>query len=167
MNYQGQARCFGDNINTDYIIAEHYKNRSTDLREIAKFTFADFDPGFARRVRPGDILVAGRNFGCGSAREAAPHVLKLSGIACVAAPTFARIFYRNAINIGLPLVECDTSGMEEGDDMVVNPARGTVLDKTKGILRTAAPLPKVMMAILASGGIAAYLKRHGDLKLPE
>jgi len=166
MRLKGKARRFGDNVNTDYIIAEHYKNRSTDIHEIAKFVFADFAPDFGKRVQPGDILVAGRNFGCGSAREAAPHVLKISGIACVVASSFARIFFRNAINIGLPLMECDTTEIEEDDDMLVDPAAGTVEDVTRSLTRTATPLQGVMADILASGGIAAYLKEHGTLILP-
>src|SRR5690606_24963498 len=94
MNYQGRVLRFGDNVNTDDIIAEHYKNRSVDLKEIAKYVFADFDPEFLKRMKPGDIIVAGKNFGSGSAREAAPQALKIVGVSCIVAISFARIFFR-------------------------------------------------------------------------
>ncbi|HYC37241.1 MAG TPA: 3-isopropylmalate dehydratase small subunit [Usitatibacter sp.] len=166
MSFRGKAIVFGDDINTDYIIAEHYKSRSTDIREIAKYAFADYDPEFMKRMRPGDILVAGRNFGCGSAREAAPHVLKVAGISCVLAVSFARIFFRNAVNIGLPIMECDTTGIEEGDELVVDAQSGAVEDRTRGSNITATPVTGIMAAILEAGGIAGYLRKHGDLVLP-
>ena len=166
MSLQGKAIIFGDDINTDYIIADHYKMRSTDIREIARYAFADYDPEFMKRMRPGDILVAGRNFGCGSAREAAPHVLKVSGISCVLATSFARIFFRNAVNIGLPIMECDTSAIKEGDDLVVDVKSGSVEDRTQGTRITAVPVTGIMAAILDAGGIAGYLRLHGDLVLP-
>jgi 3-isopropylmalate/(R)-2-methylmalate dehydratase small subunit len=166
MILHGKAIRFGDDINTDYIIAEHYKSRSTDIKEIARYAFADYAPDFIQRVRQDDVLVAGRNFGCGSAREAAPHVLKVAGISCVVATSFARIFFRNAINIGLPVVECDTASIQEGDQLSVDVEGGVVDDVTRALRITAAPLPGIMTAILQAGGIAGYLKRHGDLVLP-
>ena len=166
MRCRGKVLRFGDHINTDYIIADHYKSRYNDIDELAKYVFADFEPQFAKRVRPGDILVAGSNFGCGSAREAAPRVLKIAGISCVLASSFARIFFRNAINIGLPVVECDTSAIRDGDDLRVDVQAGIVDDLTRGLTIPAAPLPAVMTAILEAGGIAGYLKQHGDLVLP-
>jgi 3-isopropylmalate/(R)-2-methylmalate dehydratase small subunit len=167
VKFEGRALRFGDDINTDYIIADHYKMRSADIHEIAKYAFADFDPTFMQRARPGDIVVAGRNFGCGSAREAAPHVLKAAGISCVVATAFARIFFRNAINIGLPVIECDTAAIQEGDELAVDLERGLVNDLTRGLKITADPLPGIMAAILQAGGIAGYLKLHGDLVLPQ
>jgi 3-isopropylmalate/(R)-2-methylmalate dehydratase small subunit len=167
MKFSGRALCFGENINTDYIIADHYKMRSADIAEVAKYVFADYQPDFAKRVRPGDVVVAGNNFGCGSAREAAPRVLKAAGISCVVASSFARIFFRNAINIGLPLLECDTSEIRDGDELVVDIEGGIVKDVTQGIEIAAAPIPSIMAAILQAGGLAAYIKIHGDLVLPE
>lgn len=166
MKYQGRALRFGNDINTDYIIADHYKSRSTDINEMARFAFADFAPDFVKQVRPGDILVAGRNFGCGSAREAAPHVLKAVGISCVVASSFARIFFRNAINIGLPIVECDSAAIEDGDELLVDVEHGVVHDLTRQLKISVDPLPVIMTEILQAGGIAGYLKLHGDLVLP-
>ena len=166
MIYQGRGHRFGDDVSTDDIIAEHYKARAADVNELARFAFADFAPGFAERVRRGDLVVGGRNFGCGSAREAAPHVLKASGVSCVLAQSFGRIFFRNAINIGLPIAECDTTGIRDGDEVAVDLVAGTVRNLTHGTQVVAAPLPAVMAAILAEGGIAGYLRKHGDLVLP-
>lgn len=167
MKPSGRALCFGDDINTDYIIADHYKMRSADIAEVAKYVFADYQPEFAMRVRPGDILVAGSNFGCGSAREAAPRVLKAAGISCLVASSFARIFYRNAINIGLPLLECDTSVIRDGDELVVDIKTGIVRNATQDFEIPANPTPSFVMAILEAGGLVPYLKLHGDLELPE
>jgi len=167
MNFHGRALCFGDNINTDYIIADHYKAASSDVNEVAKYVFADYRPEFASQVRAGDVLVARRNFGCGSAREAAPRVLKAAGISCVLAISFARIFFRNAINIGLPVLECDTSPIREGDQLTVEIETGRVDDATQGLQIHAMPMPSIMTAILRAGGLVEYIKRHGDLILPE
>ncbi|MHB0870850.1 MAG: 3-isopropylmalate dehydratase small subunit [Chloroflexota bacterium] len=167
MLLRGKVHKFGDDINTDYIIAAHTYVKSLDMKETAKHVFEDIDPGFAQRVRPGDIVVADRNFGCGSSRETAAHVLKTAGISCVLAQSFARIFFRNAINIGLPLVECDTSGMEAGDDLEVDLVAGTVRNLSRGNEVDIIPLPEIMMAVLQSGGITEYVKEHGDLVLPE
>lgn len=167
MRFSGPALCFGDDINTDYIIADHYKARSADIAEVAKYVFADYQPEFAKRVRPGGILVAGRNFGCGSAREAAPRVLKAAGISCLVASSFARIFFRNSINIGLPLVECDTSSIRDGDELFIDIEAGVLTDVTQRIEMAAAPIPSIMAAILKAGGLAGYIKLHGDLVLPE
>lgn len=167
MMYAGRALCFGSDINTDYIIADHYKSRSADIDEVAKYVFADYQPEFAKRVRPGDLLVAGRNFGCGSAREAAPRVLKAAGISCVVASSFARIFLRNAINIGLPVVECDTAAIRDGDEVLVDIEGGVVKNRTQGFEIVTTPIPAIMAAILHAGGLAAYIKLHGDLILPE
>lgn len=166
MRLNGTVQRFGANINTDYIIAAQYKAASLDMREMARHTFEDIDPGFVDRVRSGDIVVAGRNFGCGSSRETAVHVLTACGVAAVVATSFARIFFRNAINNGLPVLECDTAGIEQGDTLEADLDSGTVAVPARGIRLAAAPLPPVMQALLREGGLAAYLRRHGDLVLP-
>jgi 3-isopropylmalate/(R)-2-methylmalate dehydratase small subunit len=166
MIQQGRAHRFGDDVSTDDIIPEHYKARATDVNELARFAFVEHTPGFANRMKRGDLVVGGRNFGCGSAREAAPHILKVAGVSCVLAQSFGRIFFRNAINIGLPIAECDTSGIRDGDEVAVDLASGTVRNLTLGTEVAAAPLPSVMAAILQEGGIAGYLRKHGDLVLP-
>jgi 3-isopropylmalate/(R)-2-methylmalate dehydratase small subunit len=114
MRLQGKALKFGDNVDTDVIIAGKY-TKTLDLRELADHVMEDIDPDFRTRMKPGEFLVAGKNFGCGSSREQAPIALKHVGVACVVAQSFARIFYRNAINIGLPLVECNIDFIEDGD----------------------------------------------------
>ncbi len=167
MIFRGRAISFGDDINTDYIIADHYKMASADVNEVAKYVFADYRPEFRDEVRPGDVLVAGRNFGCGSAREAAPRVLKAAGISCVIATSFARIFFRNAINIGLPVLECDTSAIRNADELVVDIGTGSVDDLTQARQVRGLPMPSIMAAILREGGLVAYVRRHGDLVLPE
>jgi 3-isopropylmalate/(R)-2-methylmalate dehydratase small subunit len=163
---RGRAHLFGDDVNTDYIIAAQYKAASLDLSEMARHTFEDIDPGFVTRVESGDIVVAGRNFGCGSSRETAVHVLRLCGVAAVVATSFARIFFRNAINNGLPVVECDTSGIETGDEIDVNLTAGKLWVASRAIDRDVAALPPIMAAMLDAGGLAAYVAAHGDLVLP-
>jgi 3-isopropylmalate/(R)-2-methylmalate dehydratase small subunit len=163
---KGRAQRFGADVNTDYIIAAQYKAASLDLREMAKHTFEDIDPTFVERVRPGDILVADRNFGCGSSRETAAHVLLECGIAAVVAPSFARIFFRNAINLGLPALECETEGIAQGDVVEVDMANGSITVPERAITRDATRLPLVMQALLEAGGLASYLRVHKDLVLP-
>lgn len=159
----GRAHRFGDNINTDVIIAAQHKAASLDLSEMARHTFEDIDPGFVDRVRPGDIVVAGSNFGCGSSRETAAHVLRELGIGAVLAQSFARIFFRNAINIGLTVLECDTSATGDGDQIEVDLERGLAINLSRDIATPVTPLPAVMHAVLREGGMAAYLRAHGDL----
>lgn len=163
---RGRAQRFGDNINTDYIIGAKHKAVSLDIAVMARHTFEDIDPDFTRRVRPGDVIVAGRNFGCGSSRETAVHVLKALGIAAVLAPSFARIYFRNAINSGLPVLECDTAAVEQDDDIEVDLARNVAINHSRGDELPVTALPEVMRAVLAAGGIKAYLAEHGDLVLP-
>ena len=162
----GRAQRFGDNINTDYIIAAQHKAASLDVREMARHIFEDIDPGFAERVQPGDVVVAGNNFGCGSSRETAVHVLKALGVSAVLAPSFARIYFRNAVNSGLPVLECDTSSIQQGDEIEVDLARGVAVNHTRGTEHPVTPLPPVMQAVLAAGGVGPYLRQHGDLVLP-
>lgn len=165
MRLEGKAHCFGDDVNTDYIISGKYKFKTLDMRELARHVMEDLDPEFYARVQPGDFIVAGTNFGCGSSREQAPLAIKYAGIAAVLARSFARIFFRNAINTGLPLVECDTTGIRPGDELVVDLARGVVLNRTRNLEIPVRPLPPVMLRILADGGLAAHFKKHGGFAL--
>lgn len=166
VKFYGAVHKFGDDVNTDYIIAAQYKAASLDLAEMARHTFEDIDPEFVARVRPGDVVVAGRNFGCGSSRETAVHVLQRCGVSVVVAASFARIFFRNAVNNGLPVVECETILIEAGDDVEVDLSAGRVRVANRAIDREVAPLPPIMAALLSAGGLAPYVARHGDLILP-
>lgn len=166
MMAEGTAQRFGSDINTDVIIAAQHKAASLDLAEMARHTFEDIDPGFVERVRPGDVLVADTNFGCGSSRETAARVLLACGISAVVAPSFGRIFFRNAINVGLPAIECDTSGIEQGDVVRLDLAQGRLAVRDRHIDRPTTALPAVMRALLEAGGLAAYLRLHQDLVLP-
>ena len=150
---------YGDNIDTDVIIPARHLNTS-DPAELAAHCMEDIDATFAGRVRPGDILVAGRNFGCGSSREHAPLAIKASGVACVIAESFARIFYRNALNIGLPILECPAAvrAISAGDEVSVDFETGEIADETTGRTFMAEPFPPFMLDLIASGGLAAYLK---------
>ncbi len=165
MVLRGRAHVFGDDVNTDYIISGKYKFKTLDMDELACHCMEDIDPGFASRVRPGDFIVAGGNFGCGSSREQAPLVIKHAGVGAVLARSFARIFFRNAVNKGLPVVECDTSGIQAGDELEVDLAAGKVVNVTRGTEMAIVPLPRVMMDILSEGGLTEYLKNHGGFEL--
>ena len=162
----GRAQVFGDHVNTDYIIAAQHKASSVAVADMARHTFADIDPDFATRVRPGDVVVAGVNFGCGSSRETAVRVLQELGIQAVLAPSFARIYYRNAMNMGLPLLECDTAGIEAGDEIDVDALVGRATHVTRGVALAVRPQPPLVRAFLEAGGVAQYLETHGDLVLP-
>ena len=159
MNVQGKVHKYGDNVDTDVIIPARYLNTS-DPAELAAHCMEDIDAAFVGRVQPGDILVAGRNFGCGSSREHAPLAIKESGIACVIAESFARIFYRNALNIGLPILECPAAakGISAGDEVSVDLATGEIADLSTGRRFQAEPFPPFMMELIAAGGLATYLK---------
>ena len=150
-----------DNINTDYVISGRYKFRIQDPNELSKHIFEDIDPEFASRVRKGDILVAGENFGCGSSREQAPQALKSAGFHAVAAKSFARIFYRNAFNIGLLLVECDTGFIDDGDTLELDIDKERLKDVSKGLSFEIKPVPQVMRKLLADGGVIEHFKKHG------
>ncbi|MDD5428591.1 MAG: 3-isopropylmalate dehydratase [Candidatus Omnitrophica bacterium] len=150
-----------DNINTDYVISGRYKFKIQDPKELAKYIFQDIDPDFAARVTKGDILVAGENFGCGSSREQAPQALKQAGFHAVAAKSFARIFYRNAFNIGLLLVECDTDFIDDGDELELDIEKGKLKDKAKGLVFDTKPVPAVMKTLLGDGGVVGHFKKHG------
>jgi 3-isopropylmalate dehydratase small subunit len=161
MIYEGRAIKFGDNVDTDLIIPARYLNVS-DRKELAKHCFADFRPGFHREVGKGDILVGGRNFGCGSSREHAPLAIKESGIGAVLAKSFARIFYRNAFNIALPILESEEAvdAINEGDLLVLDLARGQIIDKTNNRTFSSKPVPDFMMKIIEAGGLVAYIKQQ-------
>jgi 3-isopropylmalate/(R)-2-methylmalate dehydratase small subunit len=165
MSMKGNAHVFGKNINTDYIIAGKYKFKTADMKELSKHLMEDIRPDFYKEVKQGDFIVAGENFGMGSSREQAPLVIEAAGIQCVIAKSFARIFYRNCINVGLPVVECDTTGISEGDALEVDLENGIVRNLTKGTEIKAVPLPPVMVKILNDGGLAEHFKKHGGFNL--
>lgn len=154
---RGRVWKYGPNINTDVIIPGRYCH-ITDPKELAKYCMADLDDKFVEKISPGDIVVAGGNFGCGSSREVAPLSIKASGIAAVVAPSFARIFYRNAINIGFPIFESAEAyeQIDEGDEVEIDPATGVVRDLTKGIEFKAAAFPEFLQQIMSRGGLRGY-----------
>jgi len=147
-----------DDINTDYIISGRYKFAISDPKELAKHIFEDIDADFAKNLKPGDILVAGRNFGMGSSREQAPVSLKAAGIKAVVAVSFARIFYRNSFNIGLPLVECDTKNLQAGDELEIDFDKAVLFNKTKQQKINIIKLPQMLLNFLKFGGAVEYLK---------
>jgi len=159
MILQGKVWRYGDNVDTDVIIPARYLNTS-DPQELAAHCLEDLDPEFAGRVQAGDILVAGKNFGCGSSREHAPVALKAAGITCVVAESFARIFYRNAINIGLPLMEIGPAveKIRGGDILKINATTGEIMNLTTGETYHAEPLPGFIQDIAAAGGLINYVK---------
>ena len=164
---KGRAFKFGDNITTDHIIPGRLAHLRSNLPELAKHVLEDADPTFASRVKAGDFIVAGNNFGLGSSREHAPLVIKMAGVSAILAKSVARIFFRNAINLGLPVLICDTEGIEDGDELEVDLRKGTVYDKTSRKRLTFGKLPKVMLDILGKGGLVPYIKKYGDFKLME
>ncbi len=162
---KGRAFKFGDGISTDHIIPGRYAHLRSNLPELAKHVLEDADPTFASRVRSGDFIVAGRNFGLGSSREHAPLVLKMAGVSAIVAKSVARIFYRNAINLGLPVLIGDTDGVNDGDELEVDLAAGTVRDITNGSQFTVGRIPEVMLRILDEGGLIPYIQKYGDFRL--
>ena len=159
MNTQGTVFKYPDNVDTDVIIPARYLN-TADAKELAKHCMEDIDTEFVNRVHPGDIMVAGWNFGCGSSREHAPLVIKTCGTGCVIAKSFARIFYRNAINIGLPILECEAAAEEiqAGDQVSVDFDTGVITDVTTGKAYRAEPFPAFIQNIIKKGGLLASLK---------
>ena len=151
MKIQGKVIRYQDNVDTDVIIPARYLN-TADAKELAAHCMEDLDATFVKRVQKGDIIVAGNNFGCGSSREHAPLAIKESGIACVVAKSFARIFYRNAINIGLPIIECDTH-IDEADTIEIDFDNGTLKNLTKNTEASFAPFPPFLQNIISSGGL--------------
>ena len=159
MKTQGHVFKYPDNVDTDVIIPARYLN-TTDAQELAKHCMEDIDVSFVSRVQPGDIMVAGWNFGCGSSREHAPLVIKTCGTGCVIAKSFARIFYRNAINIGMPILECEAAAEEiqAGDEVAIDIDPGVISDLTTGKTYQAEPFPEFIQKIIKSGGLLASLK---------
>jgi 3-isopropylmalate/(R)-2-methylmalate dehydratase small subunit len=158
---RGRAWRFGDGISTDHIIPGRYYHLRGDLPALAQHALEDTDSTFAGEAKEGDLVVAGRNFGQGSSREHAALVLKERGVRVILATSFARIFFRNAVNVGLIPIICDSEGFEEGDEVEVDLTQGTVVDLTRGIERRFPALPPVMQAISADGGLVPYLLKHG------
>ncbi|MGB9803353.1 MAG: 3-isopropylmalate dehydratase small subunit [Desulfofundulus sp.] len=158
---RGKAWKFGDDIDTDAIIPARYLNTS-DPRELAAHCMEDADPSFAGRVQPGDVIVAGKNFGCGSSREHAPIAIKATGVSCVIAASFARIFYRNAFNIGLPIFESPEAAakIQEGDEVAVDVESGTITNLTRNEQYRSTPVPPFMQEIIAAGGLINYVARR-------
>ncbi|MBP1549655.1 MAG: 3-isopropylmalate dehydratase small subunit [Oscillospiraceae bacterium] len=156
----GKVHKYGDNVDTDVIIPARYLN-SADPKELATHCMEDIDKDFVNKVTDGDIMVANLNFGCGSSREHAPIAIKASGISCVIASTFARIFYRNAINIGLPILECDEAakGIDAGDEVEIDFDTGVITNKTKNQTYQAQPFPEFMKGIINAGGLLNSLKK--------
>lgn len=159
MKTQGRVFKYPDNVDTDVIIPARYLNTS-DAKELAKHCMEDIDTEYVKNVRPGDIMVAGWNFGCGSSREHAPLVIKTCGTGCVIAKSFARIFYRNAINIGMPILECEQAAQEiqPGDEVAIDFDTGTITDITTGKIYQAEPFPEFIQNIIKQGGLLASLK---------
>jgi len=156
----GRVWKYGDNVDTDAIIPARYLNMSSEA-ELAAHCMEDLDATFARAVRPGDIIVAGKNFGCGSSREHAPVALKGCGVSCVVAESFARIFFRNAINIGLPILECPGAAQatEAGQVLEIDLATGTIRNRDTGQQYQATPYPPFMLELIAAGGLVEYTRR--------
>ncbi|KAE9634528.1 MAG: 3-isopropylmalate/(R)-2-methylmalate dehydratase small subunit [Epulopiscium sp.] len=160
MKARGRIFKYGDNVDTDVIIPARYLNTS-DPQELAKHCMEDIDSTFAQKVQKGDIIVADKNFGCGSSREHAPIAIKASGVSCVIASTFARIFYRNAINIGLPILECEEAvkGIDAGDEVEIDFSTGTITNLTKNETYQAQAFPEFMQKIIAAEGLINYIKK--------
>jgi 3-isopropylmalate/(R)-2-methylmalate dehydratase small subunit len=163
---KGKCWKFGDHVDTDQIIPARYLN-TINAAELAAHCMEDADAGFAKKVKPGDIIVAGDNFGCGSSREHAPVAIKGAGVSCVIAKSFARIFFRNSINIGLPILECPEAvdAIAEGDEVEVDIAAGKVRDLKSGKTFATAPFPKELQEIIAAGGLMNFAKRAVGSKM--
>lgn len=161
MQIKGPVYRFGDDVDTDQIIPARYLN-TTDPLELAAHCMEDADPEFAGVVQPGTVMVAGKNFGCGSSREHAPIAIKAAGVSCIIASTFARIFYRNAVNIGLPILECPeaASALQNGDIVTIDLAKGVIKNLTRPGEYQAAPFPSFMQEIIQQGGLINYVQER-------
>ena len=162
---KGRAFKFGDSISTDHITPGRLAHLRSNLPELAKHVLEDADPTFASKVKAGDFIVAGSNFGLGSSREHAPLVIKMAGVSAILAKSVARIFFRNAINLGLPVLICNTDKIDDGDKLEVDLAAGTVNDITNGNQLIFNKIPEVMLHILDEGGLIPYIKKYGDFRL--
>jgi 3-isopropylmalate/(R)-2-methylmalate dehydratase small subunit len=161
---QGKVWKFGDNVDTDLIIAARYLN-SSDPEHLAKYVMEDADPDFVKKMKRGDIIVAGENFGCGSSREHAPIALKAAGISAIVAPTFARIFYRNAFNMGLPIFELkEASEIEEGDAIKIDMSSGEIINLTQDKVYKFNPIPEFMQSLVDAGGLIEFAKKELEAK---
>ncbi len=162
---KGRAFKFGNDISTDLIIAGKYAHLRSNLPELAKHAMEDANSDFVKQVKPGDFIVAGSNFGLGSSREHAPLVIKMAGVSAILAKSFARIFFRNAINQGLPALICPTDGIADADTLEISLAEGTIRNVTKNETYQFTRIPPAMLNILNEGGLIPYINKHGDLKL--
>lgn len=165
MTLRGKAWKFGDNISTDHIAPGRLFHLRSNLQEFAKHVLEDADENFASSMNKGDFVVAGNNFGLGSSREHAPQIIKIAGVSAVLAKSFARIFYRNAINIGLLLIECDTDKIDAQDELEIDIKEGIIKNLTQNETIKITPLPDVMIKLLNEGGLIEHLKKHGDFDL--
>ena len=163
--FKGKAIKLGDNISTDDIIPGRFVHLRSNLPELAKHVLEDAVPGFASKAKSGGFLVAGKNFGLGSSREHAPVVIKMSGVGAILAKSAARIFFRNAINQGLPVLLCDTDKIGDGDELEINLTGGMIANLTSGITLSCSKMPPMMSAILKEGGLIPYIQKHKDFKL--
>jgi len=163
----GRAHRFepNDDINTDYIISGRYKFKIDDMNELAKHVMEDIAPNFASKVEPGDVIVAGRNFGCGSSREQAPRALLAAGVSVILAKSYARIFYRSSFNVGLPLLECDTDWILDGDVLRVDVAGGVVERPSTNTRAETSKIPDTMRTLLEDGGLIPHIKKHGGFSI--
>ncbi len=162
---RGRAFKFGDSISTDHITPGRLLHLRSNLPELAKHVLEDADPTFAERVARGDFIVGGKNFGLGSSREHAPLVIKMSGVGAVLAKSVARIFFRNAINVGLPVLICDTDKINDGDELEVNLAAGEINNLTNNVQLNFNRIPQVMLRILDEGGLIPYIKKYKSLDI--
>lgn len=153
-----------DDINTDYIISGRYKFKVQDPKELATHIFEDLEEDFYKKIKPGDFLVAGKNFGCGSSREQAPVALKASGLRAIIATSYARIFYRNAFNVGLCLVECETNYIDDMDELELDLEKNIVRNLSKGVAVEIKHIPRIMRTFLEKGGVVEYFKEYGDFE---
>jgi 3-isopropylmalate/(R)-2-methylmalate dehydratase small subunit len=165
MILKGKAWKFGDDISTDHIIPGRFYHLRSNLDELKKHVFEDIAPDFHKKIGKGDIIVGGRNFGLGSSREHAPLIIKLAGIDAIIANSFARIFYRNAINVGLAAIICNTDDIKEGSELEIRLDEGVLENRTSGEKSMFPPLPAIMRKILDEGGLDSYIKKHGSLKI--
>jgi 3-isopropylmalate/(R)-2-methylmalate dehydratase small subunit len=162
---RGKAFKFGDGISTDHITPGRLAHLRSNPPELAKHVLEDADPTFASRVKAGDFIVAGSNFGLGSSREHAPLVIKLAGVRAILAKSVARIFFRNAINLGLPVLLCDTNKINDGDELEIDLAAGTISDLTNSNQLTFTRIPEAMLRILDEGGLIPYIQKYGNFRL--
>jgi len=159
---RGKAFKFGDNISTDHIVPGRLLHLRSNLPELAKHVLEDADPTFAQRVKKGDFVVAGKNFGLGSSREHAPLVIKMAGVSAILARSVARIFFRNAINVGLPVLICDTESINDGDKLEIDLELGRINDLTNEAELSSSRMPEIMLRILNEGGLIPYIKKYKD-----